>query len=218
MKVKYKIIEASEIINLTDPWYLPEIYAYIHPKFWFTEEVNNIRDHVRDMYINGMNKAVGHYSKLEKSIKKEGFKNPVLLTGGPPVRLDPDTIPPDLRDNKPMLVSEHLGGSRIIVAQKLGLSIPCIVSDFVNTLSNAEILSSAEAIRSKFGTPDDFTEIKINPKTGVQMQTRKFYHIENQSYDMRQQITVRGQVMKEIKHFLHAWSIRHKMHRRQHQI
>ena len=39
---------------------------------------------------------------------------------------------------------EHFGGSRITIAAKLGIPVPCIISDFTSTIQNQETLKPTE--------------------------------------------------------------------------
>ena len=74
--------------------------------------------------------------RLEESILREGFRNPVVLTAK---RIDRGGITP------------RYGGSRIHVAQKYGLVIPAIIADFDNIFPTAEIIGQdIKKIRAYF--------------------------------------------------------------------
>ncbi len=87
-----------------------------------------------DHQIRYMNEENGYFIKLEESILREGFRNPINVW---------------VKDNGD-LTSWYYGGSRLMIAKKHNLSIPCIVSDPINKFPDAKILNDAEEIRSMF--------------------------------------------------------------------
>lgn len=72
------------------------------------------------------------YSKLEKSILTYGFKNPINVW------------------SLPEGIETRYGGSRLYIAQKHNLKIPCIISDHCNRFPNEEILYNIDQIYEKF--------------------------------------------------------------------
>ena len=87
--------------------------------------------------IEKEDKKNGWFIQLEESIKQEGIRNPIITftkyrTG-------------ELR----VLV----GGSRLYIAQKLEILIPCIISDQKNFFPNARQLKSKDEIISCFKDP-----------------------------------------------------------------
>ena len=63
---------------------------------------------------------------LEKSILKDGIKNPVVITA-----------------TKDIIIARY-GGSRIMFAQKYDLNIPAIIADFDNIFPDAKVIESHE--------------------------------------------------------------------------
>lgn len=96
---------------------------------------NIVNNHLEpdDEKIKNMEKSLKFYSKLEESILKDGFRNPVLIMA--------------LREND---IRIRYGGSRLMVAQKHDLKIPAIVTDYKNIFPDAEVLYTISDIRSKF--------------------------------------------------------------------
>lgn len=84
--------------------------------------------------IQHENEKNGYFTKLEESILREGFRNPINVW---------------IKDNGD-LTSWYYGGSRLMIAKKHNLSIPCIISDHINKFPNAKILNNEKEIRSMF--------------------------------------------------------------------
>lgn len=63
------------------------------------------------------------FARLELSILRTGFRNPVVLTA------------------KDGVLTPRYGGSRIMIAQKYGLVVPAIVADFSNMFPDAPEIS-----------------------------------------------------------------------------
>lgn len=82
-------------------------------------------------------KSLGDWlPRLEESILKEGYRNPVVLTA---------------KKQENGGITPRYGGSRIYVAQQHGLAIPAIIADFDNIFPNAEVIGhDVKKIRSLF--------------------------------------------------------------------
>jgi hypothetical protein len=109
------------------------------------------REQITKEYEEGLNKICGHYDKLEKSILAEGFRNPLIITCGPPVKKKPYHLPPHLRGIEPeklLLLEGVTGGSRLWVAQKYNLKVPCLINDFTGKyIKGIQVLTSMQAVR-----------------------------------------------------------------------
>lgn len=81
------------------------------------------------------------FTGLEQSILEEGVRNPVVLTQ---------------RDRK---LTSRYGGTRILIAQRHGLTVPAVIADFDGRWKQLELISM-ETIWDKF--PD--RPRKIIPK------------------------------------------------------
>ncbi len=86
-----------------------------------------------DQYIDYLNELQGFFIKLELSILKEGFRNPIAI-----------------KATNEKVSNIYLGGSRLMIAQKHNLDIPCIICDFDNVFPEAKVLNTIEEIRSYF--------------------------------------------------------------------
>ena len=91
--------------------------------------INNIIQATDERYA-----SLGDWlGRLERSILREGFRNPVVLT------------------SKDDGITPRYGGSRILVAQKHNLTIPAIIADFNDTFPDSiEIGFDIKKIRSLF--------------------------------------------------------------------
>lgn len=80
------------------------------------------------------------YDNLESSILNEGFRNPIMINAGycPPICYR--KLPQEMAKNPDtILVCCKWGGSRLWVAQKHGLEVPCLVSDFVDRFDGPDL-------------------------------------------------------------------------------
>ena len=66
------------------------------------------------------------FVKLEKSIKTEGIRNPVVITA-------------KIIDNEKSIIPRY-GGCRVYFAQKYGIWIPSIIADFDNIFPYSKII------------------------------------------------------------------------------
>jgi len=82
----------------------------------------------------------GFYSKLESSINKEGIRNPIFCNS--------------IREG----TFCRYGTSRLWIAKKHSLDVPCIIADYINRFDDLEILENDKDIRSKFIDQPDVIE------------------------------------------------------------
>lgn len=142
------------------------------------------REKITKEYEEGLNKICGHYDKLEKSILAEGFRNPLIITCGAPTKRNLKHIPPEILTSpreKWLLLEGVTGGSRLWVAQKHGIPVPCIVNDNSGKFTNGievttveQVLSCCFTDKPKLATIDKrkgFSESYDN--------TQQAYHMES---------------------------------------
>lgn len=107
------------------------------------------RDSIMQEYEQALDQLCGHYQRLEESILREGFRNPITVTCGSPRKRSWEQLPPELRALPPdqlLILETTTGGSRLHVAQKHDMEIPCIVSDWHGRFRTApRINNEAEA-------------------------------------------------------------------------
>jgi hypothetical protein len=169
-KVRFGILKARDIFNFLEPH-------------------NNNIEH--------MNNRNQFFIKLESSILKYGVRNPVMLWAIPKMKEKikgkerfcmysvmarqqqflKSKISEYWYDKDYILVCRTHGGSRLLIAQKHDLEVPCIISDFCDKYSHLETLNSKEEIKNKF--KDKPRKVKLG-KLGTivlklpQIQMKKF--------------------------------------------
>ena len=118
----------------------------------------------------GMDKICGHYEKLEASIMDHGMRDPLLVTCGWPIRRQHFHMPPEIAKLPPptrLLLEGMTGGSRLWVAQKNKMKVPCIINDFTGKWNTGTVLSSKQEVISYFG--DEPLALTFNPRRGVSL-------------------------------------------------
>jgi hypothetical protein len=118
-------------------------------------------------FEEGINEICGHYTKLEQSILNEGFRNPLIITLGKPVRKSFNLLPPELKakpTNQLYLLEGTTGGSRLWVAQRHNMLVPCFVNDYTDTLMGEEITTVDQVVKYYKDKP---REISFHPKHGL---------------------------------------------------
>jgi len=88
------------------------------------------------------------YTRLEASVKAEGFRNPVMVYEKPNERTFP------------------YGGSRVYMAWKLQSPVPAIVSDWTGAFKHFELITTVDQALSKF--TDKPTVLEFHPVYGCQ--------------------------------------------------
>ncbi len=106
--------------------------------------------------IEEMNQENGFFIKLEKSILIEGFRNPIVIAA------------------KKDSIKCIYGGSRLMLAQKHNLKVPCIISDYDNIFPDAKILRDINEARKYF--LDKPQKILMKPN-GVRVSVLIHYHL-----------------------------------------
>lgn len=125
--------------------------------------VNIIRE-----FEEGMNQICGHYEKLEKSILEHGIRDPLIISCGIPIKKKPYHIPPEVMDIIPpnrLLLEGTTGGSRLWVAQKHNIPVPCIVNDYTRKRHSGRLLRNTDEVLELFG--DQPMQLSKNPRLGV---------------------------------------------------
>lgn len=134
----------------------------------WSDEGRAKRQLIMEEYEQELNKICGHYSKLEESIIQEGIRNPVILTCGYPKKRMLKHLPPELRklpEHELLLLEGTTGGSRLHIAQKLDLTIPCLVNDWTGRFDNETKISSEYQARVYY--KDQPTTLEITPDSGL---------------------------------------------------
>jgi len=120
------------------------------PPGWTESRLQKKRDRA-EKHIKNMNKKSGFYTKLEESILKDGFRNPISVRCGWCSNHKSVSLPIEMQeDSTKILICDNHGGSRLWVAQKHNLKIPCIIADFVGRFSNELLIEKTPAAVLKF--------------------------------------------------------------------
>ena len=107
--------------------------------------------------IKELNEENEFFIKLERSILKEGFRNPIVIAA------------------KKESIKCIYGGSRLMFAQKHDLRIPCIISDYDDIFPNDKILYDINEVRKYF--LDRPQKILMKPN-GIRVSVLTHYHLE----------------------------------------
>jgi len=173
-KIYYAVLPSSQITNCVAP-------GYRHVTGENTPAGIAERLRVQNPYIKNLNQKNQFYIKLEESVLKDGFVNPILIQAGYCLLIYKKYLPEEHRkDISKALCCDRNGGSRLWVAQKHNLDIPCIISDFSEMFKNKglEELYTDDDIRGKYG---------VNPKRiiinghGVHVGQPVHIHLENEN-------------------------------------
>lgn len=107
----------------------------MHPKYKVKYKVLQPADICNALRENDAELIRKHkfFSELESSILEKGFINPILVNAGYCPKLWHRKLPAEMKaDPSKILVCCKWGGSRLYIAQKHNLSVPCLISDFIN--------------------------------------------------------------------------------------
>lgn len=133
----------------------------------WSDEGRRKRELIMQEFEEGLNAICGHYSRLEESILKEGIRNPVTITCGPPKKRTWEHLPPEMREwshDKLLLLETTLGGSRLHVCQKHGMQIPCIVTDWTGRFHDEPEIRNEDDARLCY--LDQPRSISFHPQLG----------------------------------------------------
>lgn len=201
--VRFAVLPSHRIVNLASPRYLPEITRGWKGKRPFHDpRYDPVRDLMEQVYVDGFNRASRHYERLEESVRRDGFRNPVMVSAGGLDRRSELEIPPDKR-SPDAVVCEYLGGSRLWVAQRLGLDVPCIVNDRANVFPDAKVLK---------GIPDVLERFLDTPRTvrmngdGVYLNDLPYMHLpEAERYTVAEQSKIRRRILEDVQRAVTKW-------------
>lgn len=138
-KIKYLTLDSNKIFNMCGP-------ESIGPHGW-DEGTMKKRKERAQKYIESLNRKNGFYDNLEKSILEKGIRNPILVSAGWCAHRLHRRMPIYMQnDVNSVLVCDRHGGSRLYIAQKYDMDIPCIVSDHVNMFSDIPTIETVEEL------------------------------------------------------------------------
>ena len=140
------------------------------------------RDSIQKEYMHQLNQYCSHYIDLEKNILKNGFIDPIIVSYPyPRQKLNTKYLPPELRDKHLFVLDSFWGASRLWVAQKHNLAIPCIVNDETDSVTG-RILKDTNDIKAIFTKKPDHIYFK-NEAIHVKYNNNNFIgsHIKNKN-------------------------------------
>jgi len=168
-KIYYTVLPSKLIFNECGP-------ESAGPIGW-SDKIIKQRQKLAEQYIEKLNKQNNFYNNLEKSILKEGFRNPILAKAGWCLPKKYISLPDNMKNNfSELLICDSNGGSRLWIAQKYNLDIPCIISDFIDRFFGCKELKTIEDIYSCY--KDKPKRIFID-KTGVSIDSLPHIHLES---------------------------------------
>ena len=171
-KIRYGVLDSTLIFNECGPF-------SGGPPGWDEEAIKK-REEKGLQHIAHQNKVNNFFNKIEESVLKEGFRNPILVDCGMCAHILDRGIHPRLpiemqEDHTKILTCNSNGGSRLWVAQNHNLEIPCIISDFVDRFTDFKLLETREDIFSCYR--DRPQKIRFNP-FGLRLRLLPQTHME----------------------------------------
>ena len=148
-KIYYAILSSGGITNCVTP-------GYRHVTGDTTSAGIAERKNTEIKYVNTLNNKNKFYLKLEESILKHGYINPILVQAGYCTKVYRKYLPIEhQKDITKALCCDRNGGSRLYIAKKHNFDIPCIISDFVGmfTLAEFDELHTEKDIFKKYNVP-----------------------------------------------------------------
>ncbi len=185
IKLRYVELEPNRIFNLLDPKNLTCWRACpdLHDK-WDEPETLKLRKQFGKSYTEEFDRITKHFTKLEESIIKDGILHPINAASGA-LRdiflcdiIEGELFPFKSEEDKLNAVYSHtFGGSRLTIAQKYNIAVPCIVHDFSNLFEACEEVTK-DNFQKWFGY-NNYMIIDQLPRVRL----KKHCHIDNTRYN-----------------------------------
>ena len=102
----------------------------------------------------------GFYQKLEESILATGIRNPICVVTGKLDGWQWDQLPDQAKQTA--VWCPQWGGSRLFIAQKHNLIIPCLISDFEKKFTHLQLITNGNQIRALIDIP--IRKISFTPR------------------------------------------------------
>lgn len=200
--IRYAVVPADRVFNWLAPMNVtcwgncPKLH-----KTWWSDETVALRKEFQRLYMEKFDRFQGHFSKLEQSMLKDGFHAPVSTVTGPPRGMyqrdvfPKKVLPPEWRDDPDRALCTHtFGGSRVMVAQKHNISIPCLIYDYTDAFKDEQVLRTPGDIQKRFN--NTYSVGAMN--SPVIVRAIKHSHLGNKTHD-GQERNNRHKVIAEIK-------------------
>lgn len=153
------------------------------------------RENIMREFEKGMNKICGHYDNLEKSILEKGMLNPMIITCGTPLVRRRSHLPPEMRElpAEELLIAEGItGGSRLWLAQKHNIPMPCIINDTTNRFDDSPLITSIQDATKYFSSPPMDLKISSGRIHETTKTIVKAEHLDEKWHDTNNLIKLRG--------------------------
>lgn len=208
--VRRATIDARRVFNLTAPRWLPQVASQWAGRApWHDARYDPLRDLIEKTYIDAFDRGTGHYARLEESIRRAGVWNPVMLTTGPLLRRNPAELPPAVARDPARVVCEYVGGSRLLIAARLGLKVPAIINDAANLFPDAPIVSRGANVTHLFRDKPRRVLWGGDGSLYVNFFTYGHFPAVEQEARRREQIAFRKTVIAECISAAQQWSLEH---------
>lgn len=199
-------IDARRVFNLTAPRWLPEAARlWASPAAWHSPDLDLMRAGLEAVYIEGFDKRTGHYRRLEESIRRDGVWNPVMLTTGRLFRRAELELPPAVRADPDRVVCEYVGGSRLLIAARLGLEVPAIINDRAGVFPDWPVLPRGSDARPLFTDQPRRCVWMADGSLFANFFTYGHFPAEEREQRRRTQIETRREVIGECLAFVQQW-------------
>ena len=133
-----------------------------------------------DQVMETFNNEYDFYPRLEESILKEGVRNPIIVRAGWCPAQFRDRLPMDMKDvSSRILICDKNGGSRLVMAQKHELDVPCIINDYIGRFEQMPELKDENDVLSYY--KDKPKEITIN-HYGVRVMGIPQVHLKGEAF------------------------------------
>jgi hypothetical protein len=129
--IRYGLVPSREIYNAVGPW------------DW--RDSDSKKDAGKTLIDKVEKTKPGFYQNLEKSILSTGIRNPILVVTGKLPGWQWDQLPEFAKQSA--VWCNQWGGSRLFVAQKHSLLVPCLISDFEKKYQHLEHITNGNRIR-----------------------------------------------------------------------
>lgn len=153
MKIRFGILNPDQIsdwVLVTNPEYGDRIGGF------GSRPVQPPADWVRKLERKNQ-----FYTKLEESVLKDGFRNPIFCNA-----IEQGTF-------------SRVGTSRLWMAKKHKLDVPCVIADYVGKWDHLELLETEEDIRAKFKDQPHLIDLESPTKVGhVWIGGLPHYHLD----------------------------------------
>ncbi|KKL58968.1 hypothetical protein LCGC14_2220070, partial [marine sediment metagenome] len=109
---------------------------------------------------------------------KDGFRNPILVNAGWCAKIRDRgknvRLPLEMQDDHSKILScPQNGGSRLYIAQKHNLRIPCIIVDYIDRFPEFKLLETKEDVLEQY--------IDIPPRVMMLKEDFKIYYLSRTS-------------------------------------